>query len=79
MTANDAQARIDARFQKVNETTSSVGRCYRSWTELWETVDGSPANAEDAAAFEALPRGQGHSVTAVGAAIALRCVCDSGD
>ena len=79
MRRDAAEAHIKAAFKKVSEQTTRESSTYRSWVETWSRTDCQPATPEDVQAFKAVPRGQGHHVSAVGAVITLRCELDSGD
>lgn len=79
LTRAEAQQLVDERFTKTGHVVTSSGRCYSAWTETWRRTDGADATGADVHAFELLPRGQGHGVTACGPAVTLHCTCDSGD
>ena len=78
LTKAEAQQLVDARFTKVGGVVTSSGRSFSAWTETWRRTDGADATPADIHAFELLPRGQGHSVTANGPVVTLHCSCDSG-
>lgn len=79
MTRDEAQTRVDERFTRIERNTLAQGRCYESWTELWEAKK-DLVDVDDVKAFELLPRGQGHQVQKLSESqIKLHCVCDSGD
>lgn len=79
LTTNEAQSLVNERFTKTGHVTTSSGRCYEAWTETWRRKDGAAATEADVHAFQLLPRGQGHGVTASGTVITLHCTCDSSD
>lgn len=79
MTRDEAKARVQALFQRVEERTTKTGRCYREWVEIWSRNDGAPPTAEDVQAFALLPRGQGHGVAIADGRIVLDCMLDSSD
>lgn len=78
LTRTEAQHLVTDRFTHVGNVTTATGRCYSAWTETWRRTDGADATPADIHAFELLPRGQGHGVTAKGPVVTLHCSCDSG-
>ncbi len=78
LSRSEAQQLVDARFTRTACVLTSTGRSYSAWTETWRRTDGADATPADIHAFELLPRGQGHGVTAKGPVVTLRCSLDSG-
>lgn len=78
LTRAEAQQLVDERFTKTAHVITSSGRSYSALTETWRRTDGADATQADVHAFDLLPRGQGHGVTANGPVVTLHCSCDSG-
>jgi len=79
LTTAEARALIVERFVQASSVVTSRGRCYEAWTETWRRADGADATEADVHAFQLLPRGQGHGVSANGPVVTLNCTCDSSD